>query len=137
MSAQVGDELPQWRNDHVDAARMKTMALLLRDSNPLHFDPDTVRKLEMGDRVVNQGPINLAFVMRMLGAWAGGLDHLRRLRVRYLGNVFAGDAVVAGGTVTAVHEHGGELTAECTVWLEVAGRGRVLEGTATVGLRPS
>lgn len=110
---------------------MKTMALLLRDSNPIHFDGDTVRKLEMGDRVVNQGPINLAFVMRMLGDWAGGLEHLRRIRVRYLGNVFAGDAVVAGGTVTAVDEHG----AECAVWLEVVGRGRVLEGTATVAPR--
>ncbi len=125
----VGDELPRMAIEAVDAEKMKTMAALLADSNPIHWDVDTVRELGMGDQPVNQGPNNLGYVMNMLGDWAGGAERIQKIRVRFLDNVFAGDRLEAGGSVTAVDVDG---TVECDVWLARDGTHPVLAGTATL-----
>jgi len=49
-------ELPAWKLDGVDPARMKTLALLLADPNPIHVDQAAARRLAGTDQVVNQGP---------------------------------------------------------------------------------
>ena len=103
--AQVGQELTPLVIESVSAERMKTVAALLNDSNPIHFDVESVKALGMGDRVVNQGPNNMAYLVTMLGDWAGGPGHVRGLRVRFLGNVFAGDRLTARATVTGVREN--------------------------------
>jgi acyl dehydratase len=131
-TADVGDALPEWTVDPVDAEKMKTMAALLADPNPIHWDVEAVRALGMGDRPVNQGPSNMAYVANMLAAWSGGHQHLRTLRVRFLANVFGGDRVVAGGRVIAVEPADGGTLATCEVWLRrgddtvMAGEARVL-----------
>ena len=48
----------------IDPAPMKTVAALLNDSNPIHWDVESVKSLGMGDRVVNQGPNNMAYVAK-------------------------------------------------------------------------
>lgn len=128
-SPSVGDELPRLIVESVDAEKMKTMAALLADSNPIHWDVETVRELGMGDQPVNQGPNNLGYVMNMLGNWAGGAERIRQIRVRFLDNVFAGDRLEAGGTVTAVGDDG---CVDCDVWLARDGTHPVLAGTATL-----
>ena len=124
----VGDLLPELVVDSVDPDRMKTMAALLRDPNMMHLDPAETARLGLGDRVVNQGPINLGYVQTMLAHAAGGVDRVRATSFRFLANVHAGDRVVAGGQVTAVRE--GEI--DCEVWLDVTGSGRALSGSATL-----
>ena len=58
---------------------------------------------------------------------------IERLGVRFLANVFAGDVVVAGGTVTGrTDEPDGSARIDCDVWLDVEGGGRALEGVAQV-----
>ena len=47
MRVSAGTELPVFEVDEVRAADMKTMAVLLRDPNPIHFDPDAVAALGM------------------------------------------------------------------------------------------
>ena len=131
---QVGLEIPPLVIEEVSAEPMKTVAALLNDSNPIHFDVESVRALGMGDRVVNQGPNNMAYVMTMLGNWAGSPGQVRGLRVRFLGNVFAGDRLTARGTVTGLREEGGERLADLDVRLERAEDDRVLDGTAVVAL---
>ncbi|MDE0603384.1 MAG: MaoC/PaaZ C-terminal domain-containing protein [bacterium] len=128
----IGDELPRLVIEAVDAEKMKTMAALLGDSNPIHWDVATVRELGMGDQPVNQGPNNLGYVMNMLGGWAGGAERIQKIRVRFLDNVFAGDCLEAGGTVTAISDDG---TVECDVWLARDGTHPVLAGTASLILR--
>ncbi|MYH71405.1 MAG: protein dehydratase [Acidimicrobiia bacterium] len=125
----VGVELPRLIIESIDAEKMKTMAALLADSNPIHWDVDTVKELGMGDQPVNQGPNNLGYVMNMLGDWAGGAERIQQIRVRFLDNVFAGDRLEAGGTVTAVGDDG---AVECDIWLARDGTHPVLAGTATL-----
>ena len=134
LDAQVGMEIPPLLIDEVSAEPMKTVAALLNDSNPIHFDVESVKALGLGDRVVNQGPNNLAYVTTMLGNWAGSPGQVRGLRVRFLGNVFAGDRLTARGTVTGLREEGGERLADLDVRLERAEDDRVLDGTAVVAL---
>lgn len=124
----VGDRIPELVIDPVDVEKMKTMAALLQDPNPIHWDVEVVKRLGMGDRPVNQGPNNWAYIGSMLAAWAGGDEKVRNMRVRFLDNVFGGDRVVAGGEVTAVD--GDRVT--CDVWLKRDGEHPVVSGTAVV-----
>ena len=125
----AGDELPRLVIESVDLEKMKTMAALLADSNPIHWDVETVKELGMGDQPVNQGPNNLGYVMNMLGDWAGGAERIQQIRVRFLDNVFAFDRLEAGGTVTSVGDDG---SVECNVWLARDGTHPVLAGSATL-----
>jgi acyl dehydratase len=135
MDVQVGTPLPTRVVERVDIAEMKTMAALLQDPNPIHWDPASTRALGMGERTVNQGPTNMAYVMNMLLAWVGNEpSRLRAINLRFLANVFDGDRVEAGGRVTGMREVGGERLADCEVWLDVARGARALAGTATVVL---
>ena len=132
MKVSVGTPLPVYEIAEVPTGPMKTMAVLLRDPNPIHWDAAAVAGLGMGDRVINQGPTNMAYIVNMLVAWTGDPAKLRSLRVRFLDNVRGGDHVIAGGTVTAITDQGEDQIAECDVWLDVVGGGRALSGTAAV-----
>jgi acyl dehydratase len=123
----AGAELGPLVIESVRAERMKTLAIVLADPNPIHLDPAAVRALGMGDRVVNQGPANFAWVLDMLREAVPGAQ-ISDLKVRLLANVFADDRVVAAGRVDAVD--GGRLS--CSVWLDVDGGSRALDGTATL-----
>jgi acyl dehydratase len=125
----AGDELEPVVIESVDPNRMKTMALLLRDPNPIHWDTVVTERLGLGDRAINQGPINLSYLVGLAARAAGGGEHVRHVSVRFAGNVFAGDRVTCRGRVTAVDEDAG--TAELELTADVDGR-PVLAGVATV-----
>lgn len=109
----VGDELPPLTID-VGEAEIAELAAILRDPNPIHLDPAAVRAAGLGDRVVNQGPANLAYILNMLEA-AFPLHRLDSLESRYLANVRAGDRAEAGGAILAIEDD----TIDCEVWLKV------------------
>lgn len=115
----------------VSAQAMKTMSVLLDDPNPIHIDVAAVRELGMGDRLVNQGPTNLAYVMDMVRK-NFPTGRLQQFRSRLLANVFDGDVVTAGGEIQSVAQraYGTEVTSH--VWLDIDGGGRAVEGTASV-----
>jgi acyl dehydratase len=133
-TVEVGTELPSYDVPSVSAEKMKTMAALLSDPTPIHWDVATLRALGMGDRPVNQGPLNMGYVMNAVTAWAGGPESLRRLRVRFLGTVLAGQHLRVRGTVSALREVDGVRLADCDVVLEVVGGDAVVSGSATVAL---
>ncbi len=133
-AVEVGTELPGYEVPSVSAEKMKTMAALLADPTPIHWDVETLQALGMGDRPVNQGPLNMGYVMNAVTGWAGGPDRLRSLRVRFLGNVLAGHHLRVRATVTALRESDGVRLADCDVVLEVVDGDPVVSGTATVVL---
>jgi len=135
VSVAVGDRIPEWVMSSVSAARMCTMAAILRDPNPIHWDRDAVDSLTLGlgKRTINQGPLGLSYMINMLHAWAGS-DSIRRIVMRFPQVVLDGERVIARGEITAVREEQGIVLADCKIWLEHADRGILLEGTATVVL---
>jgi 3-hydroxybutyryl-CoA dehydratase len=100
---------------------MKVAAALLQDPNMIHLDPVVTERLGMGPRVVNQGPLNLGCIHMMLER----SGRIIASRLRFHGNVVAGDRVVAGGLVTAMN---GDVV-DCEVWLDVTGGSRAVSGT--------
>jgi acyl dehydratase len=127
-----GQPIPSVTVSEVDADRMKTMAALLRDPYPIHWDVDAVRAAGLGERPVNQGPLNLGYVANMLMAWAGEAS-IRRLTVAFHGRVFAGDTVHASGEVVELDESGADRLARCAVRL-ARDDTVVLAGSAVVAL---
>jgi acyl dehydratase len=131
MKVAVGDAIPEWDMPSVRPERMRTMAAILRDPNPVHWDPRVVNKLGYGDHTINQGPLGLSYMVNMLHAWAGPTS-IRRIVMRFPMAVLDGDHIIARGRVTAIREHNGERLADCDIWLHREGTKNPLEGTATV-----
>jgi acyl dehydratase len=127
----LGQRLEPFVIESVDVQRMKTMAAILQDPNPIHFDTEVTRALGLGDRPVNQGPINLTWMIEAVVRFAGGPAALRSFKVRFLGNVFAGERFECTGSVTAIDREAG--TAEIELAATADDR-PVLGGTATVAL---
>lgn len=127
----VGDSIEPFVVEAVSPEPMKTMALLLRDPNPIHWDTGVTTELGLGDRPVNQGPINMSYVIEAAAHTAGGYEHLRRFRARFVGNVFGGERFECTGTYSAIDPSGGTATIE----LHASADGReVLIAEATVAL---
>lgn len=122
----VGGALPELTLQ-VRADPMATMARLLRDPNPIHLDTDAVKAMGMGDKVVNQGPANLAYIMNMLAAafpdW-----RIATINSAYLASVFDGDEVIAGGEV--IRSEPDEIV--CSAWLQIEGRGMAVKAEAVL-----
>ncbi len=122
----AGDALPILRH-LVEAAAIRPVAGLLQDPNPIHLDPGATAAAGLGDRVINQGPANLAYILNLLSD-AFPLHRVETLNSRFLANVRAGDVVEAGGTVIARQ---GERI-ECDLWLRVVDVGPAVSAKATL-----
>lgn len=125
----VGDEVPEWVMPDVDPRRMQTMAALLRDPNPVHWDRASTHSRGLDGRLINQGPINVGYIANMLMAWQGEMC-VRRLRLQFPHRVLDGERIVARGVVSKLE--GDE--AVCDVWLEKSDGTRLVIGEATVVL---
>jgi acyl dehydratase len=137
----VGDSIPDWVMESVSAERMRTMAAVLRDPNPLHWDREAVNSLpvvdtlpyKLGKRTINQGPLGLSYIVNMLNEWMGP-NCIKRFYITFPQVVLDEDRVVARGTITDLREENGVQLADCDTWLEHEDRGVLLKGRATVKL---
>jgi acyl dehydratase len=128
MNVEVGQEIPAFVMERVTPERMKTVAAILRDPTPIHWDRDATRALGLDGKLLNQSPINLGYVINMLLAWAGPRA-IRRIRTEFPQPVFDGERVTAAGVVRAIERDGDATIAECEVWLDKE------DGTRTVAAR--
>ncbi|MGM7678563.1 MaoC family dehydratase [Microbacterium sp. A94] len=126
-----GDALTPHRVTAVTAEAMKTMSVLLDDPNPIHLDADAVRELGLGDRLINQGPTNLAYMMDMVRK-NFPTAHLQRFQSRLLSNVFEGDIVTAGGSIESIERHSDGMHITSRVWLDIEKGDRAVEGVVNV-----
>ena len=127
MNYGVGDELPPFEIEAVDPEAMKQWAVFLADPNQIHLDVEFVKAKGLGDKVINQGPINVAYMMNcLLSAFPGG--KIEKMTSRFLDNVYGGERVIARGVVEAV-DNGSVV---CALRLESEERGLVNTASATV-----
>lgn len=133
MKVRVGDAIPPWTMENVTPERMKTVAAILRDPTPIHWDREATKALGLDGKLLNQSPVNLGYVINMLIAWAGPTC-IRRLRTEFPLPVFDGDRVTAGGTVTQLVQEQGEDIAVCDVWLDRDDGSRTVSARAWVVL---
>ena len=133
MRIEVGAELPTRRIDNVSPETMKAWAPILRDPNPIHLDRDAVRAKGLGDRLINQGPINLGYCMDMLhAAFAGGT--IEEITNRFVDNVYEGDGLTASGEITEVVDRPQGRAVRCDFRLRADERDLVITGSALIAL---
>jgi acyl dehydratase len=124
----AGDRLAALTTDPIRQEAMAEMAVVLGDPNPIHLDPEVVKRLGLGERSIVQGPITVGFMLEMLRR-ALPDARLENLEVRYIANAFAGDVVRVTGSVEDVSGQ----RVRCAVVAEIAGDDRqVAMGTATL-----
>ena len=132
MKVKVGDKIPQWEMKSVSADRMATMAAILRDPCPFHWDRDVVDKqFGIGKRTINQGLVGIGYMVNMVHSWSGE-NSIKSMKMGFpVPLVLDDDHVIAKGEVIAVKpEEKGQL-AECSIWLEKEGE-RLLDGIVSV-----
>lgn len=130
MKPQVGDTLTPFSID-VSPEAMKDWAVFLHDPNPIHLDVEVVKAKGLGDRVINQGPANVAYIINMLMTNFPGCT-IETMESRFVDNVFGGETVVTNGTVTAVEETDDGLLVSLETGLKSQERDFVITGTAVV-----
>jgi acyl dehydratase len=131
MKPTTGEKLPAFRIDSVSRDSMRAWAVFLHDPNPIHLDAEVVKAKGLGEKEINQGPTNVAYIFNMLmQAFPGG--EIEDLDSRFLDNVYADDTVETFGTVTDVTVTDKGTRVVCDIGLQVTGRGVVIGGTATV-----
>ena len=131
-AVRVGTPLPDFPVRAIQVDHILMFALVLRDSNPIHFDVDAVRSAGLGDQMVNQGGANLAYIVSLLSQWAGSRAAVKRVACRFSANVFAHDDAVAGGVVTGIRDTSQGRLIDCDVWLDLASGSRAISGSASV-----
>jgi acyl dehydratase len=112
---------------------MRTLAVMFRDGNPIHLYPEAAAEYGLGERVVNPGSANLAYVLNAL-ATIDPDARVEHVHFRYLANVFADDEVVATVNLDEASSEGGRRRLTCNVTLDVEGGQPALQGTATVSV---
>ena len=115
LSSYVGTDLPSLEVNPVYPHKMKTMAALLRDPYPVHWDRKANEVLGIGNNVINQGPLNLSYVANMLMQWQGPTC-IKRLKAKFLKPVLDNDTVIAGGKVIEVLDESSSRIL-CEIWL--------------------
>ena len=127
MTYTAGQVLPSFVVDRVDPEAMKQWAVFLEDPNPIHLDVAAVRAKGLGDRVINQGPINVAYMMNaLLRAFPG--SRIKSMRTRFMDNVYGEEKVIATPRIEAV----GDGHIACSISLESAERGLVCSADAVM-----
>lgn len=127
----VGEELEPFVIERIDAWPMKTIAAVLRDPNPIHFDHDAVAAMGMGEKLINQGPLSAAYLIETVRRFTGDPRRILSFQARFRGNVFEGDRVECRGRVAAVDAEAGTATVELEA---TVGADPVMTGTATISL---
>ncbi len=129
----VGMALPAVTYGPMDRAAYIPLAIILRDTNPLHLDRAYAWERGMPD-VVQQGPLNQTYLYRFLTDWLHRPWDLRRTKVRFVANVFPGDLLTCKGVVVRTYREQGEPRVDCQIWQENQRGEKTLVGEATFTL---
>src|SRR5690606_10995936 len=97
---EVGEIIPT-RTIVVRPESMPVWAAALRDPNPIHLDANATRAAGLGDRVINQGPANIGYLVNaLLARFPNG--RIVAMDFVFLDNVRGGDMAAATGKVVRV-----------------------------------
>ena len=110
------------------------IALILRDTNPLHLDRVYARERGLPD-VVQQGPLNQAYFYRYFTSLLHDPWDLVATKVRFAANVFPDDILICGGEVLAMAPpKGGSGIVTCAVWQQNQKGETILKGEARASI---
>ncbi|MEY7851075.1 MaoC/PaaZ C-terminal domain-containing protein [Natrarchaeobius sp. A-rgal3] len=110
----VGDTIAR-REIDVDPSGMQLLSAVLRDPNPIHFDPAYAETRGHSGRV-NQGPINAEYLAQTALEIGESPADLRTLDVRYESFVHETDTVTTTATLAGIDHEASTVELELTAW---------------------
>ena len=113
---EVSMALPKAELGPMDRYDYIPIALILRDTNPLHLDRVYAQERGLPD-VVQQGPLNQAYLYRYFTFLLHDPWDLVATKMRFAANVFPDDTLTCGGEVLALApQEAGAGIVTCAVW---------------------
>jgi len=109
-SVHVGDRLAPLHRS-VPQPQIDAYAEASGDHNPIHVDAEFALSVGLPGAIAH-GLLEMGILAEALARWAGGVDRVRSLEVRFSKPLVAGDTITCTGTVTAVDEAEGLATLE-------------------------
>jgi len=132
-SLSVGDSRELVLTDDLTRTQIVMYAGSSGDYNPLHSDERYAKEVAGYPGVFAHGMLSMGMTGRVLTDWMGD-GRLTKYGVRFVKQVWPGDALTATATVDAIREEGGEWFADLSV-LTVNQNGEpVVTGSATARL---
>jgi acyl dehydratase len=132
-NVKVGDKKELVLVDDLSRTQIVQYAGASGDYNPLHSDDKFTTEVAGYPSVFAHGMLTMGMTGRVLTDWFG-VESLKNYGVRFVKQVFPGDALTATAEVTAVRDEGGERLADVTVTTVNQDGDAVLTGAATVKL---
>lgn len=113
MQLKIGNKLNPHVIDGVSRESMQLVAALMDDPNPIHFDHASLASLDLGDRLITQGPIAIGFLLTMIAKNMGRADSVVHSNARFLDSIFEGDRVECTGEIIAIDSEHRLATLAC------------------------
>ncbi len=134
-SLAVGDQKEMVLTDDLTRTQLVQYAGASGDYNPLHTDDKYAREVAGFPGVFAHGMLTMGMTARLLTDWMGD-GRLTRYGVRFVKQVWPGDALTATATVDAIREEDGEWFADLRVVTVNQDGATVVSGTAAARLDP-
>ena len=115
----VGSSLKNWEF-LVPQESMDTWAKILDDPNPIHLDVNSVKSLGLGDKTINQGPANIAYIMNMLEQNFPN-SQIIKMNNKMTNSILEGELVNVSGKILNIKEKKSQLIISCTLKLTAEG----------------
>ena len=129
----VGDKRELVLVDDLSRTQIVQYAGASGDYNPLHSDYKFTTEVAGYPSVFAHGMLTMGMTGRIVTDWFG-VESLAKYGVRFVKQVFPGDALTATAEVTAVREEGGQRLADVSITTVNQDGDAVLTGAATVKL---
>ena len=91
MNYKIGQKLDKW-TFLVKQEYLVTWSQVLNDPNPIHLDNKKVEELGLGNKCINQGPANIAYILNCISSNFPEYQ-LIKINNKLNGNVFSDDRV--------------------------------------------
>ena len=126
----VGIALPTIKLGPMDRFDYIPIALILRDTNPLHLDRVYAQERGLPD-TVQQGPLNQAYLYQFFTNWLHQPWDLVSTEIRFSANVFPDDHLYCGGEIEALECGEGHDLVHCRLWQKNDDDTPILTGVAS------
>lgn len=115
----VGSSLKDWEF-LVPQESMDTWAKILDDPNPIHLDVNSVKSLGLGDKTINQGPANIAYIMNMLEQNFPN-SQIIKMNNKMTNSILEGELVNVSGQILNIKDKESQSIISCTLKLTAEG----------------
>jgi acyl dehydratase len=132
-SLEVGESRSLELFDDLSRTQIVMYAGASGDYNPMHTDERYTVEVAGYPSVFAHGMLSMGATGRVLTDWFGA-DSIRHYGVRFVNQVWPGDALTATATLTALREEGGHPVGDLSVETVNQDGALVVTGTATVAL---